>query len=381
MSGFRVGLMDLIVAGRPAADTFTRLNYFSAVAMGVDSFWVPDHLNAIFPRSLWQSKYCGAARIQPSVDASMEPWAMLGNIAARNRISRLPLGIGVTDAGRRNPAVTAQAAATMNLLTRGRFILGIGPGEREGNEPYGVEWSKPVARFEQAMATIRALWDSKGELVNRDSPFFPLRNAVFDLPSYKGRWPQIWIGAHGPRMLRVVGRYADGYFPAFPHRPEEYARRLEAVRAAASDAGRDPMAIVPAILMPILTGLSRDDIDEALESDVLKTAALSASDEFFAQHGAQHPLGVGFIGGQDLLPQTLDELTVLSHIKGITPAFLRSMMLTGTPDEVIEQAAEWRDCGVRHLVASNISFLQPRLRNGFASTVPFFRIMRRLRKL
>jgi len=381
MSGFRVGLMDLIVAGRPAADTFTRLNYFSAVAMGVDSFWVPDHLNAIFPRSLWQSKYCGAARIQPSVDASMEPWAMLGNIAARNRISRLPLGIGVTDAGRRNPAVTAQAAATMNLLTRGRFILGIGPGEREGNEPYGVEWSKPVARFEQAMATIRALWDSKGELVNRDSPFFPLRNAVFDLPSYKGRWPQIWIGAHGPRMLRVVGRYADGYFPAFPHRPEEYARRLETVRAAASDAGRDPMAIVPAILMPILTGLSRDDIDEALESDVLKTAALSASDEFFAQHGAQHPLGVGFIGGQDLLPQTLDEQTVLSHIKGITPAFLRSMMLTGTPDEVIEQAAEWRDCGVRHLVASNISFLQPRLRNGFASTVPFFRIMRRLRKL
>ena len=381
MSGFRVGLMDLIVAGRPAADTFTRLNYFSAVAMGVDSFWVPDHLNAIFPRSLWQSKYCGAARIQPSVDASMEPWAMLGNIAARNRISRLPLGIGVTDAGRRNPAVTAQAAATMNLLTRGRFILGIGPGEREGNEPYGVEWSKPVARFEQAMATIRALWDSKGQLVNRDSPFFPLRNAVFDLPSYKGRWPQIWIGAHGPRMLRVVGRYADGYFPAFPHRPEEYARRLETVRAAASDAGRDPMAIVPAILMPILTGLSRDDIDEALESDVLKTAALSASDEFFAQHGAQHPLGVGFIGGQDLLPQTLDEQTVLSHIKGITPAFLRSMMLTGTPDEVIEQAAEWRDCGVRHLVASNISFLQPRLRNGFASTVPFFRIMRRLRKL
>jgi phthiodiolone/phenolphthiodiolone dimycocerosates ketoreductase len=381
MSGFRVGLMDLIVAGRPAADTFTRVNYFSAVAMGVDSFWVPDHLNAIFPRSLWHSKYCGAARIQPSVDASMEPWAMLGNIAARNRISRLPLGIGVTDAGRRNPAVTAQAATTMNLLTRGRFILGIGPGEREGNEPYGVEWSKPVARFEQAMATIRALWDSKGQLVNRDSPFFPLRNAVFDLPSYKGRWPQIWIGAHGPRMLRVVGRYADGYFPAFPHRPEEYARRLETVRAAASDAGRDPMAIVPAILMPILTGLSRDDIEEALQSDVLKTAALSASDEFFAQHGAQHPLGVGFIGGQDLLPQTLDEQTVLSHIKGITPTFLRSMMLTGTPDEVIEQAAEWRDCGVRHLVASNISFLQPRLRNGLASTVPFFRIMRRLRKL
>ena len=70
------------------------------------------------------------------------------------------LGVGVTDTGRRNPAVTAQAAATLHLLTRGRAILGIGPGEREGNEPYGVDWSKPVARFEEAMATIRALWGS-----------------------------------------------------------------------------------------------------------------------------------------------------------------------------------------------------------------------------
>ena len=42
----------------------------------------------------------------------------------------------------------------------------------EGNEPYGVDWSKPVARFEEAMATIRALWDSRGELVDRDSPPF-----------------------------------------------------------------------------------------------------------------------------------------------------------------------------------------------------------------
>jgi len=381
MSGFRVGLLDMIVAGRPAADTFTRVNYFTAMAMGADSFWVPDHLNALFPRSLWQPKYCGAARIQPSMDASMEPWTMLGKLAARNRVGRLPLGIGVTDAGRRNPAVTAQAAATVNLLNRGRFILGIGPGEREGNQPYGVDWSKPVARFEEAMATIRALWDSKGELVNRDSPFFPLRNAVFDLPPYKGKWPQIWIGAHGPRMLRSVGRYADGYYPAFPHKPEDYARRLETVRAAASDAGRDPMAIVPAILLPILTGRSRDDIDEALDSDIVKAAALCASDEFFAQHGAQHPLGVGFSGGQDLLPQTLDEQTVLSHIKGVTPTLLRSMMLTGTPDEVIEKAAQWRDCGVRHLVATNMSFMQPSLRNGIASTMPFFQILRRMKKL
>ena len=121
-------------------------------------------------------------------------------------MGRLRLGVGVADADRRNPAATAQAAATLHLLTRGR--AGIGPGKREGNQPYGVEWTKPVARFEEAMATIRALWDSGGELVCRDSPFFPLHNAVFDLPPYRGKWPEIWIAAHGPRMLKAAGRYA-----------------------------------------------------------------------------------------------------------------------------------------------------------------------------
>jgi phthiodiolone/phenolphthiodiolone dimycocerosates ketoreductase len=58
--------------------------------------------------------------------------------------------------------VTAQAAATLHLMTRGRAILAIGPGERVGNEPYGVDWSKPVAWFEEALAAIRALWALEG---------------------------------------------------------------------------------------------------------------------------------------------------------------------------------------------------------------------------
>ena len=206
MTGFRVGIVDLIIVSRPRAETFTRANYLNALANRVDSFWVTDHLNGIGPRSLWKQKYAGATKLAPSLDACMEPWTMLGHLAARNRVGRMRLGVGVTDTGRRNPAVTAQAAATLHLLTRGRAILGIGPGEREGNEPYGVDWSKPVARFEEAMATIRALWDSGGQLVNRDSPYFPLRNALFDLPPYRGKWPQIW--GWGPRSAHAACRGA-----------------------------------------------------------------------------------------------------------------------------------------------------------------------------
>ena len=381
MARFRVGVFDGIIAARPAADTFTRANYLGALANRVDSFWVPDHLNGMVPRSLWKQKYCGATKLIPTLDAYMEPWTMLGHIAARNRLGRLRLGVGVTDTGRRNPAVTAQAAATLHLLTRGRAILGIGPGEREGNEPYGVEWSQPVARFEEAMATIRALWDSGGELVNRDSPYFPLRNAVFELPPYRGKWPEIWIGAHGPRMLHAAGRYGDAYFPMFPHRPKDYAQRLEVVRAAASDAGRDPMSIIAAVGLFVITGRSRDDVDEALESEVIKAVGLTASDEIFVRHGAQHPLGTGFSGAQDLLPHDMDEQTALSHVADIPSSLVREILLTGTPDEVIEQAAQWRDCGVRYMVLVHASLMQRSLRKGLASVQPFNKIVRGLKKL
>jgi phthiodiolone/phenolphthiodiolone dimycocerosates ketoreductase len=377
----KVGVVETLTNSRFSPTALPRASYLTAVATGMDSFWLPDHLNALLPRSVMTPKYVQAARLIPDVDANLEPWTVLGNFAARNRLGRLRLGTAVTDVGRRNPAVTAQAAATLHLLTRGRAILGIGTGEREGNEPYGVDWSKPVARFEEAMATIRVLWNSGGELVTRDSPFFPLHNAIFALPPYRGKWPEIWIAAHGPRMLRATGRYADAWFPAFTTRPKEYAAGLEKVRAAASDAGRDPLSITAASWFFVVTGGSREEVDEALGSTVMKAFALNAPAEVWASHGARHPLGDDFTGAQDLIPQTLNEQTVLSATAQVPPSLLKEFVLTGTPDEVIAQVAEWRDCGMNYPVLANISAVQPSLRRGLAATVPFMRILRQLRRL
>jgi phthiodiolone/phenolphthiodiolone dimycocerosates ketoreductase len=235
---------------------------------------VADHLQSVLPPSIWTPKHVGAARVIPKMDAHLEPWTILGYLAGHNTLGRMRLGVAVTDTGRRNPAVMAQAAASLHLLTRGKAVLGIGTGERESNAPDGVDWSRPVARFEEAVATIRALWDSNGDLVNRDSPFFPLHNATFALPPYKGKWPEIWIAAHGPRMMRATGRYADGWFPGTT-RADEYGEQLGLVRTAASDAGRDPMDIMPALIRFIVTGRSRDEIDEVVESDIAKVFTLN----------------------------------------------------------------------------------------------------------
>jgi alkanesulfonate monooxygenase SsuD/methylene tetrahydromethanopterin reductase-like flavin-dependent oxidoreductase (luciferase family) len=54
-------------------------------------------------------------------------------------------------------------------------------------------------------------FDQPVELVSRDSPYFRLHNAVFGIPPYRGKWPKIWVAAHGPRMLGITGRYADAW--------------------------------------------------------------------------------------------------------------------------------------------------------------------------
>ncbi len=379
---FRFGVLDGIVNSRFSPTALPMAGYLTAATTGADSFWVGDHLNSLLPRSIATPEHLGiGAKLVPKVDAILEPWTMLGNLAARNRLRRMRLGICVTDASRRTPAVTAQAAATLHLLTRGRAILGIGVGEREGNEPYGVEWSRPVARFEEAVATIRALWESGGEPVSRDSPFFPLRHAVFDLPPYRGRWPEIWVAAHGPRMLRITGRFADGWVPFVVSRPGDYARALDSVRCAASDAGRDPMAIVPALNRVVVTGRSRDDVDEALDSVIAKTQALAAPAATWARHGVQHPLGSDFTGVQDLIPQLIDRQSALDYTAKVPSSLMKEICFNGTADEVLDQIAEWRDHGLRYLLVINASQLNPRVRKGLAATLPHVKVLRGLRRL
>ncbi|ORM38266.1 LLM class flavin-dependent oxidoreductase [Williamsia sp. 1135] len=381
MSTFRTGVIDATVNSRVTPDLFIRNTQAVAKSAGADSIWVADHLMSLIPRSVWSPKYAGAAKLAPRVDAYYEPWITLGYFAARNRLSRMRLGTAVTDTARRNPAVTAQAAATLHLLSRGRAILGIGTGEREGNEPYGVDWRRPVARFEEAMATIRALWDSKGQPVNRDSDFFPLRNAIFDLPQHHGTWPEIWVAAHGPRMLRATGKYADAWFPVATMQASEYGTMLDSVRAAASDAGRDPAKIIPAGVFFSLTGTTRADVDELVGSIVVRAFALNLPAKEWVRHGAVHPMGDSFTGFQDMLPQTFDEATVLDYVERVPESLVREHFLTGTPSEIVDQVAVWRDSGLRYAVVGDLGAFHPRLRKGLGTALPTIRALRGMRKL
>jgi phthiodiolone/phenolphthiodiolone dimycocerosates ketoreductase len=77
----------------------------------------------------------------------------------------------------------------------------------------------------------------------------------------------------------------------------------------------------------------------------------------------------------------MDEQTALSHVANVPTSLMREFLLNGTPDEVIEQAAQWRDCGVRYMVVINASIMQRSLRKGLASVPLFNKIVRGLKKL
>lgn len=216
---------------------------------------------------------------------------------------------------------------------------------------------------------------------SRDSPYFPLRDALFDLPPHRGKWPEIWVASQGTRMLRITGRFADAWFPYSPLVSGCYGQHLDVVRTAASDYGRDPMAITPALLAMVVTGDSRDDVDEAMDSELIKAWTLTAPGKLFMRVGADHPLGADFSGMQDLQPFAMDEESALSHVSSVPVLAVRAAHLGGTPAEVVEQAAAWRDQGVRYLVVANLSALQRSLRKGRASSVAFSKILHSLKRL
>ncbi len=151
---------------------------------------------------------------------------------AAMRSSRLLLGTAVTNPLTRHPAITAVAAATVDEISGGRMILGIGPGDR----PLLARGLKPssVAALRASIAAIRALW--RGERVSTEDRAFTLDDAHLrftarpDLP--------IFISASGPRMLELAGEVADGVILLVGLFPEALAWALEQVDRGAAKADR-----------------------------------------------------------------------------------------------------------------------------------------------
>jgi len=183
---------------------------------GFDSLWVGDHISFTTP--------------------IFDPFLQLAQAAMVSR--RLILGTAVYLLPLRNPAPVAKQVATLDHLTEGRLIFGVGVGGEfpKEFEVCGVPHNERGARLSEAIPILRDLWS--GKPVSHPGGRYPAFNAVaMQPPPRQPDGPPIWFGGRSDGALRRTGRLGDGWL-AYVVTPEMYAAALEKIVAAAAAAGR-----------------------------------------------------------------------------------------------------------------------------------------------
>jgi len=344
-----------------------------AEADGFDAVWWPCHLMGWHPDAVWSEDLTPLAAFQPSPHVYFEPLAMMSAAAAVTE--RIRVGVCVTDVIRRHPAMLAQAALTIDHVSGGRAILGLGSGERMNVTPYGMEWSRPYSRLAEAIDVMRLLWSADGP-VDFEGRFFRLERAVLGLGPLDGRQPPIWIAAHGPKMLALTGRQGDGWLPTqMP--PAEYADKLAVVRESAEAAGRDPDAVTPSMLAYVLAAPDEEALERMCADPLVRLLfpAVSLPDAAYAEIGAAPPFAAG-AGYESYLPTAVSRQEALDLAERIPPQIVRRTTLNGDAAQIASQVRALQQAGLRDVVLWNITaFADPSLA-GYS-----FKVLREVRDL
>ena len=213
-----------------------------AESLGFDLFGVPDHLHGAHP--------------------TLEPWTALTWVAAATE--RIEVLSNVLGLPYRAPAVTAKMAETLDRLSGGRLVLGLGVGGYDAEfAAFGLAERTPgqkVSALGEAVRIIRGVWAEPD--FSFEGEHFHVREArVEPKPAHP---VPIWLGAYGPRALRVTGALADGWVPSLGRIDLDQAVAMRAaVRAAAEDAGRHPDQVTCAVNLVISLDPSRPPASRA----------------------------------------------------------------------------------------------------------------------
>jgi coenzyme F420-dependent glucose-6-phosphate dehydrogenase len=209
------------------------------------------------------------------------PWlGALGQAAAGARLGTSVL----TPTLRYNPAVIAQAFATLGELYPGRVFLGVGTGESMNEVPVsGERWPSARERRDrlaEAVGLIRELWASE-RVTFRGDYYQTVRATVYDRPDEP---VPIYLAAGGPKAAELAGRLGDGFICTSGKAPELYATLLRGVEAGAVAAGRDPAGVARMIEVKV----SYDETDEDARKACEWWAALALSAE--EKSGVEDPV-------------------------------------------------------------------------------------------
>ena len=209
----------------------------AAEGVGFDTLWVADHL-----------LFRNDPPVLMAPDDTRDVWecfTLLSALAVATQ--RIDLGPLVACAGFRNPALLAKIAQTVDEVSEGRLILGLGAGwHRPEYDAYGYPYDHRVSRLEEALVIIVPLL-REGHVTFRGQYFqavdCELRLGRSQLRRSRPNGPPIWMGASGPRMLRLTARYADAYNTVWYRDAAAVAEPFGTFEAACREVGRDPATV------------------------------------------------------------------------------------------------------------------------------------------
>ena len=218
---------------------------------GFESAWTVDHV--VVPEGYESAyPYSDSGRMADGVNDIPLPDPLIFMSFLASVTSRIRLATGILILPQRNPVVTAKQVATLDHLSRGRILLGIGVGwlEEEFNA-IGTPFADRGRRTDEYVAAMRELWSSKSPTF--DGEFVRFKDAHCRPQPVHGSVPVI-VGGHSQAAARRAGRLGDGFFPA----RGASAALFDLVRQSAEESGRDPAAIELTVSLP-------DDLEQIPE--------------------------------------------------------------------------------------------------------------------
>ncbi len=334
----------------PAGEEPRRLLDFikRAEDSGFDSFWAGDHM--VFMRPV--------------------AYDVLSTISAASVITnRISMG-SFSDAHKFHPAVLSQRLTTLDHLSNGRFILGLGIGEAMNLDPYGIKWDRPLSRMVESIKLIRKLWETD-EPFDFDGEFFKFRKAILGAKPAKGKVP-IYIAAHRPKSLRVAAEMGDGWI-TLPQPPFLFAKRRKQIEEWRKNPGGSGVS-------PIRSGIEREgfqgttwDLDNFDKCQYLfisiakdKDSAFKAleplrhtliwSELYEEAYGVKLPEEYEGFGYMNVI--TTDEREkqkIIEQGKLFPKEAVFDFTLSGSAKDCIKRIEEYIEAGVNHFLLHNFS--------------------------
>ncbi len=302
----------LPISGRAAGPATLMEAARGAEALGYDSVWtadriiIPWQINTLYPYSEEQSF------IVPPDRPFLEPLTCLAFLAGCTE--KISLGMSVLVLPYRHPLYWAKVSTTIDHLSKGRLILGVGVGWMvEEFEALGVPFDERGKLSDEQLDIINLLW--KEERPRFEGRYYRFGEiAFYPKPFQKARIP-IWVGGEGARAQRRAALYGDAWFPYFVRiTPRELRRRFDNIRRLAGEAGRDPDMIRLACCLPI--EVSREPVPQ--EEDRLR----GTPDQLIKALEGYRGIGVEHVALQFMVPHWPERMEQIERFaQGVMPSF------------------------------------------------------------